>query len=735
MNTPDSRGPSGLGAALAIARRDLVEFIRDRRTLFITLLLPVATYPILALSTALGVRTAAVEIEAERAPTPIIVVASGRDAGAFAERVAAVDATTTGEARQGWPAALRIDAALPAEARRRVDAGEADLWVETYPGIVADLDGRGTVVVPVRWAAKGVLEPRVREQFTAAMQAVAADARRRRVAAAGLPAAVLDPLRLAYPDEKPGSVPLPIRPIAPVVAGGVLVLLAVLTLTGAFYPAIDAIAGEKERGTIETLLIAPCAARDIVFGKFLAVFAVTLATLAVNVLSILGTAAVAGRFLPQGLSLGLPESPLPIAVSVAAFVGLAALSAATCLAVTTAAKSGKEAQNTLTPVILLVSALAGTALLPGMRVASPIAAVPFAGQVLVGRAAFEVGAASADSATAVLSGLAVTIVSSCLLTGLLLTMTSLMLTDEDILFRGPDVAASGLARPGRRERPTVVEGIVPLVAGLAALWYAQGLTPDDLAVAIPMQQLLTVLGPLALAVWWQRVNLVRTFSLRWPVLSVGRWPAVAASLAGSALVGVAVFALGAAALLAVKGTSLSAEAEDLNRRLLALMLDRPLWLAWVLMAGVPAICEELLFRGWVLASFAGRGPTGRRLATAIVAQAVCFAVFHLLPERMPQTFALGLVLGVITVATHSILPAIVCHLVHNTMPLAIVAMAGGRRALASAVAGGASAGGLTGVPGWVVPAALACGAVGVGLLVLGSRGVMSSGFSEREQRA
>ncbi len=58
---------------------------------------------------------------------------------------------------------------------------------------------------------------------------------------------------------------------------------------------------------------------------------------------------------------------------------------ATCLAVTTAAKSGKEAQNTLTPVILLVSALAGTALLPGMRAASPVAAVPFAGQVLVAR--------------------------------------------------------------------------------------------------------------------------------------------------------------------------------------------------------------------------------------------------------------------------------------------------------------------------------------------------------------
>ena len=61
------RHAGGLRAALTIARRDLVEFVRDRRTLFITLLLPMVTYPILALSTALGLRTASSEIEAQRA--------------------------------------------------------------------------------------------------------------------------------------------------------------------------------------------------------------------------------------------------------------------------------------------------------------------------------------------------------------------------------------------------------------------------------------------------------------------------------------------------------------------------------------------------------------------------------------------------------------------------------------------------------------------------------------------
>jgi hypothetical protein len=218
----------------------------------------------------------------------------------------------------------------------------------------------------------------------AVMRQVAEDARQRRLADAGLPASTLRPLRVQFADDGV-SAPLHAPGLLPTLAGAILVLLAVLTMTGAFYPAIDAIAGEKERGTIETLLMAPCGAQEIVFGKFLAVFAVTLATLAANCLSIALTAGVALHLLPAGIALGLSDVAGGGAVTVLAFIGLAALAAATCLAVTTASKSGKEAQNTLTPVILLVSALAGAALLPGMRSDGLLALVPFAGQVMVAR--------------------------------------------------------------------------------------------------------------------------------------------------------------------------------------------------------------------------------------------------------------------------------------------------------------------------------------------------------------
>ena len=61
-----------------------------------------------------------------------------------------------------------------------------------------------------------------------------------------------------------------------------------------------------------------------------------------------------------------------------------------------------------------------------------------------------------------------------------------------------------------------------------------------------------------------------------------------------------------------------------------------------------------------------------RVALAVVAQAFLFAVAHVLPERMPQTFVLGAVLGWVTITTGSLLPAIIGHLVHNSMPLIVL---------------------------------------------------------------
>jgi sodium transport system permease protein len=668
----------GWTASLAIARRDLLEFVRDRRTLFITLLLPMATYPVLALATALGLRTATSEMEAERQPQPIMLAISGPEAVAFTRRLAAVADLPPAE-RAGWPSDIGAEIVDEAEARRLVESGAADLWIFAHAGLLAALDGRGTATLDVRAAADHAPAARLREQFDAVMETLSADARRRRVERAGLPASLLEPLRIRYPDTEPSAVP---RGILATLAGAVLVLLAVLTMTGAFYPAIDAIAGEKERGTIETLLIAPCTAGDLVRGKFLAVFAVTLATLAVNVVSIVATGAVAARLLPQGLTMSFAGGVIgPLAVVVLAFTALAALSAATSLAVTTASRSMKEAQNTLTPVILLVSALAGTALVPGIESGALVPAAPFVGQVLVARSAISTAETEPLQFATLAAPLALSLVSAAILTWLLLALTAVLVTDEEVLFRGPDAAPRGLRRPASRPRPTAAQGLVAVAAGLTALWYVQMLAGDATDVAsrfaesLVAQQAVAVLLPLVALAAWQRVDPRETFFLRWPC--GGGLVGVGATLV-AAVIGAALFAAGAWALLTFRGDTMSPEIRRLSEQLLALLLGQPWWKSLVLIAVMPAICEELLFRGWLLAALAGpEGEAGTgglrgRAVAAVVVQAACFAAFHLLPERMPQTFVLGLVLGVLTLATRSLLPAVVGHFAHNAMPLVLL---------------------------------------------------------------
>ena len=78
-------------------------------------------------------------------------------------------------------------------------------------------------------------------------------------------------------------------------------MLVMWSLAGALHPAIDLCAGEKERGTMETLLISPASRLEIVAGKFLAVWTLSTATVWWNLLWMGGGSLAGGYFL--GLNL------------------------------------------------------------------------------------------------------------------------------------------------------------------------------------------------------------------------------------------------------------------------------------------------------------------------------------------------------------------------------------------------------------------------------------------------
>ena len=79
---------------------------------------------------------------------------------------------------------------------------------------------------------------------------------------------------------------------------------------------------------------------------------------------------------------------------------------------------------------------------------------------------------------------------------------------------------------------------------------------------------------------------------------------------------------------------------------------------------IPAVCEEFLFRGVLLAEYNGLGE-----ANAVVMSSVCFAILHFSVQNFPAYLLVGLLLGILTVVSRSLIPGMVLHLVSNALNL------------------------------------------------------------------
>jgi sodium transport system permease protein len=155
-------------------------------------------------------------------------------------------------------------------------------------------------------------------------------------------------------------------------------MLVMWSLAGALYPAIDLCAGEKERGTMETLLISPANRVEIVAGKFLAVWTLATVTAWWNLLWMGGGAVVGGRLL--GLSLVGAGGLIWCA---ALTVPLAALFSALCLALGVYARSTKEGQYYLLPIFLGTMPLVLISLTPGLELTWRTSLIPVTGLCLL----------------------------------------------------------------------------------------------------------------------------------------------------------------------------------------------------------------------------------------------------------------------------------------------------------------------------------------------------------------
>jgi sodium transport system permease protein len=446
-------------------------------------------------------------------------------------------------------------------------------------------------------------------------------------------------------------------------------LLIIMSLTGAFYPAIDLVAGEKERGTMETLLICPATRAEIVLGKFFTVMMFSAATALLN----LGSLGLTGKQIASMT----PTSAIPGAGSLSfpplsaltwillLLIPLAALFSALCLALATLAKSNKEAQYYLTPLLMVTMGLTVFCVSPSVELTPQYSVVPVVGAALLLKGLL---------LSPLHPGVLYLYVGPVLITSFCYSALALwwaidQFQREEVLFReGERFEVALWLRHLWRDKcstPSFTQALLCFVAIMLLQFFATGSVGnlidskagmDSAAMMklILVQQLLIIAGPPIILGVALTTSVQQTFRLSWPD---GKF--VAAALVLPFLI----HPLSVEALSALQW--FFGELPPEVARTFAAMSDENAPLALVLAATAvcPAICEEIAFRGFILSGCARQG----RLMLAIALSSAAFGIMHMIPQQVFNAGLLGLVIGALAVRSRSLFPCIVFHFINNLL--------------------------------------------------------------------
>lgn len=344
-----------------IYAKELADSLRDRRTLVSALLMPTLLMPVLIL----GIGTLASRVVTRaRQEVPRIMVVGGSDSPGVRADLGRSGKFRAEAASADWKALI---------ADRKVRAA-----VEIPPGFEGSLESGSAPAVTVYGfdgdLNSGMAMAQLRTFFTALRERTTT----RLLADRGLPATLARPFEV-----RQANVVAPEKTGGNLVGGILCYIIILFGAIGAMYPAMDLAAGEKERGTMETLLCSPASRTDIVLGKFLMVLTGSLAAVACSLLSLAVTLAAVGGALSAGGAgasgaggLALAVDPLGLLGVLAMVLPVCVLFSAVLFAASLFARSSKEAQSYAQPVLLLGIVPLGIGTIPGINLSLRLALVP-----------------------------------------------------------------------------------------------------------------------------------------------------------------------------------------------------------------------------------------------------------------------------------------------------------------------------------------------------------------------
>lgn len=630
---------------------ELRMLLRDRRTIIASVILPVLFLPLIFWLSTFAEKKREERIETQTFQYAVV----GPEADTVRDLMARTGGSGDGPEEEDARRPIRLEeteAADLADAEAKLASRDLHVIVDARPSDAADDETVKDETVKDETAPGDLAVPHLRVVFQGDWNysETAADALRDRLydgrrllreellADAGFPAEpaevvpVVTSRDLATAGQRGG------RALGRFAVGFLLLFL----LTGGSIVAADTLAGEKERGTLETLLTSAASRTEIVYAKLAVIITVGLVISVIQVANLLIYVGLELIELPENLALHV--SPVSAGWMLLLLVPLSVLVAAALLLASGRAKTFKEFQVAFFPVFVVLLVPTGASILPAVDLRSAIVLVPISNVAVAVR---ELLVGETDWLF-----LSLTFVVSSAAAWQLVRWTLSALQTEKLVTGADLDEADFTGGPGLFRRH--------VLAWFGVIWVTMFLV-SNLSWMQEMQRqvlfnvvFLFGFGSLFLARRY-RLPAKQVFALRKPNPWV--WPAVILGAPATLLSSMAVVKL-SNFLFPVSDRMMEAFARQI-------LPDIPLWQLYLLVAVAPGICEELAFRGALLHGLRKRfAPWQLVLVTGAI-----FGLFHMSLFRILPTASLGVVLAVVTLLTGSIYPAMLWHALNNAFAI------------------------------------------------------------------
>ncbi|MCI6914264.1 MAG: ABC transporter permease subunit [Lachnospiraceae bacterium] len=652
-----------------LLKKELLDVFRDKKAIIMMVLVPILLYPLIFFGS-MAVMTM-IQSNMEEGEYKVAIVASddgalksavekhNENAKVEAQEKAETESTDQGNSSedsvsQGNSASTSANG-IATDVLTLVDAPSGDYQealqneeLDAY--VTSSKDSSGKTVYEVYYVSSITNSSYAAGIVRDVVDELSREESKEKIQAAGLDAdVIMNPVvceseDLASSEQSAGSI-----------LGMILPFLLVLSLLmGTMYPAIDVTAGEKERGTLETLLTLPVSNREIIFSKFFTVAIIGIISALLNIVSIAFMGTYMIRLMGDAVeSMGISFAGIDIGKFIPAiiFTVLAILAfslfiSAVTMCITSLAKSYKEANNYITPLMLVVMLTGYIGFIPNIELTHTMALVPVANiclmikNLLLFKVEYKL--------------VAVVLVSNVLYAIVAVLILSRIYDSENVLFDEGKFSLKLFERRSNMKKggvPTTGDAWFMVVFVMFAYLYLGSVLEMKYGFGgiFGIQMIIFVL-PLLYVLYTKR-SILQTYSFR--KTKFMNFVAALFMGCGTMLIGII--------LTSFVSMLFPTEAEMVSSGLMnELMSDNEL-LTFAVVALTPAVCEEMLFRGFLFSAFRGR----YKIVVSVLLTAVIFGVYHMSIVRFFTTALLGAALAVIVYYSDSIFPAMMMHAINN----------------------------------------------------------------------